>query len=281
MKRLILTAMLAASLPPLTLPMIAEAKAKPAKVAPVSVKAPVAKGPPKSLIETYRIAPGQQKAFLEFIDRCDEVNRRAGLSERQLYVHSDGAEFDYILIQPAETPEGKSEALDKAWDDLAMPSGPDFFFEIRKYIDTHTDTFAKGPTTAADYLNGTTPTAPPVYWKSGDVTKTLIEIYRIAPGQQKAFLQFIAKTDEVNRKVGVPPRQLFVHADGADWDFLLIQPAELPPEQQAALDKAWDESGLPSGAAFFFAIRQMIASHSDSFTKGPTTARDFLASDKK
>lgn len=277
MKRLILTAMLATSLPMLAFPMIAEAKAKPAKVAPAPVKASV----PKSLIETYRIAPGQQKAFLQFIDRCDEVNRRAGLPERQLYVHSDGASFDYILIQPAETPEGKSEALDKAWDDLAMPSGPDFFFEIRKYIDTHTDTFAKGPTTAADYLNGTTPPAPPVYWKSGTFAKTMIEIYRIAPGQQKAFLQFIAKADEVNKKAGVPPRQLFVHADGADWDFLFLQPDELPPEQQAAMDKAWDESGLPSGADFFVDIRTYIADHSDTVTKGPTTAAAYLATMKK
>src|SRR5271156_2397428 len=47
-----------------------------------------------------------------------------------------------------------------------------------------------------------------------------IEIYRIAPGQQEAFLKFIALCDQVNIAAGVPPRQLYVHQEGASWDFL-------------------------------------------------------------
>jgi hypothetical protein len=108
-----------------------------------------------------------------------------------------------------------------------------------------------------------------------------IEIYRIAPGQQEAFLRFSAKCDEANRLAGVPPRQLYVHQDGADWDFLVIQPSELPPEKSAALAKAWKEVGLPSGANFFFEIRKFIAVHTDTATTGPTTAADYLASMKK
>jgi hypothetical protein len=110
------------------------------------------------------------------------------------------------------------------------------------------------------------------------IGRQLVEIYRIAPGQHQAFLEFIVKTDEANRIAGLPPRQLYVHADGADWDFILIQPAETPPGKQAALDAAWDKVGLPSGADFFLEIRKYIAEHSDSFAKGPTTAAEFLAS---
>ena len=113
------------------------------------------------------------------------------------------------------------------------------------------------------------PAAPP---------RSMVEIYRIAPGQHQAFLQFIAQCDEANRLAGLPARQLYVHSDGADWDFVLVQPAETPKDKQAALDAAWKKLGLPSGANFFFAIRQFIAEHSDTSATGPTTAKDYLES---
>jgi hypothetical protein len=108
--------------------------------------------------------------------------------------------------------------------------------------------------------------------------RSLVEIYRIAPGKHEEFLKLIAKTDEANRLAGLPPRQLYVHSDGADWDFILIQPAETPPDKQAAADAAWEKAGLPSGADFFLEIRKYIAEHSDTYAKGPTTAAEFLAS---
>ena len=108
-------------------------------------------------------------------------------------------------------------------------------------------------------------------------TKMMVEIYRIAPGQHEAFLREIARYDEANRIAGVPPRQLYVHSDGADWDFILIQPDEYPPDKQAALDSAWKKLGLPSGADFFLNYRRFIADHTDTVAIGPTTAADYLA----
>ena len=115
---------------------------------------------------------------------------------------------------------------------------------------------------------------------AADVPRMLVEIYRIAPGQHTAFLEAIAKYDEANRMAELPPRQLYVHSDGASWDFMLIQPAETPPEKIAALNAAWEKLGLPSGADFFLSFRQYIASHEDTFVLGPTTAADYLASRK-
>lgn len=108
-------------------------------------------------------------------------------------------------------------------------------------------------------------------------TKMMVEIYRIAPGQHEAFLKEIARYDEANRLAGVPPRQLYVHSDGADWDFMLIQPDEYPPAQQAALDRAWKQLGLPSGIDFFLNYRRFIASHTDTVAIGPTSAAEYLA----
>ncbi len=104
-----------------------------------------------------------------------------------------------------------------------------------------------------------------------------LELYRIAPGQHEAFLRFIARCDAVNRAAGVAPRQLFVHSDGAEWDFMLLQPAHYLPAEQARIDAAWDKLGMPSGADFFVAIRKFIATHTDTTVHGPTTAADYLA----
>jgi len=104
-----------------------------------------------------------------------------------------------------------------------------------------------------------------------------IEIYRIAPGQQEAFLKFVALCDQVNIAAGVAPRQLYVHQDGASWDFLFIQPEDYTPAQDAALRAAGQRLRLPTGANFFFEIRRYIAEHTDTAALGPTTAADYLA----
>lgn len=114
-----------------------------------------------------------------------------------------------------------------------------------------------------------------------EVPRMVVEIYRIAPGQHTAFLQAIARYDEANKMAGLPPRQLYVHSDGANWDFMLIQPAETPEDKAAALKAAWEKLALPTGADFFLSFRQFIASHEDTFVNGPTTAADYLASRKK
>jgi hypothetical protein len=116
---------------------------------------------------------------------------------------------------------------------------------------------------------------------AAEVPRMVVEIYRIAPGQHTAFLEAIAKFDEANKMAGLPPRQLYVHSDGASWDFMLIQPAETPADKVEALNAAWAKLGLPSGADFFLSFRQYIAEHTDTFVSGPTTAADYLATRKK
>ena len=116
---------------------------------------------------------------------------------------------------------------------------------------------------------------------AADVPRMLVEIYHVAPGQHAAFLEAIAKYDEANRIAGLPPPQLYVHEDGASWDFMLIQPAETPADKAPALKAAWEKLGLPTGADFFISFRQFIASHEDTFVNGPTTAADYLATRKK
>jgi hypothetical protein len=110
-----------------------------------------------------------------------------------------------------------------------------------------------------------------------DSSQKAIEIYRIAPGQHVAFMKFIALCDEANKQAGMPPRQLYVHQDGASWDFLLIQPEDVTPEQSKALDAAFKRLKIPQGAKFFVAIRQFMIEHTDTVATGPTTAAEWLS----
>jgi hypothetical protein len=112
-------------------------------------------------------------------------------------------------------------------------------------------------------------------------SRMAVEIYRIAPGQQEAFLRLIDLYDQANRAAGLPPRQLYVHQDGADWDFLIIQPEDTTPEQDKLVDAELKRLGAPQGAKFFLEIRKFIASHTDTVASGPTTAGDWLAQLKR
>jgi len=109
----------------------------------------------------------------------------------------------------------------------------------------------------------------------GDDEK-MIEIYHIAPGKQVEFLKLIALYDQANVQAGLPARELYVHADGAAWDFLLIQDEDVAPEKAKLRNEALKKLGAPTGAKFWVAIRQTIAEHTDTVATGPTTAADWL-----
>lgn len=107
-------------------------------------------------------------------------------------------------------------------------------------------------------------------------TEKVIEIYHIAPGKHVEFLKLIALYDEANKRAGLPPRQLYVHADGGAWDFLLIQDEDVDPAKAKIRNEALKQLGAPTGQKFWIAIRQTIAEHTDTVANGPTTAGDWL-----
>jgi len=109
----------------------------------------------------------------------------------------------------------------------------------------------------------------------GDSKEMLVEIYRIAPGKHEEFLRQIALYDRANAEAGLPARQLFVHQDGAAWDYLILQPAHHSDEENDKLDAAFKKLGIPQGAKFSIAFRQLIAEHTDTFVEA-TTAAEYL-----
>lgn len=104
------------------------------------------------MIEIYHIAPGKHVEFLKLIAQYDEANRQAGLPPRELYVHSDGGAWDFLLIQNETVDPAKQALVDAALKKLGAPTGAKFWVAIRQTIAEHTDTVATGPTSAGDWL---------------------------------------------------------------------------------------------------------------------------------
>jgi hypothetical protein len=110
----------------------------------------VSQDAPTSVVSIYHVAPGQQVGFLKWLAHQDEMAAAAGVARGQLYVHTDGDSWDYVVVSPATT-----EAQDDAIDAIARKMGINprrGGLDLRKYLTSHTDTFTRGPTTAGDYL---------------------------------------------------------------------------------------------------------------------------------
>lgn len=107
--------------------------------------------PPRARIALYRAAPGQQVALLKYFAAQDRAAQAAGVPTGQLYAHTDGDSWDYLAIDPVTT-DAQDDAVDAAAKKMGIPTGPAAALEFRKYIAVHTDTFAIGPTTPAQYL---------------------------------------------------------------------------------------------------------------------------------
>jgi hypothetical protein len=109
-----------------------------------------------------------------------------------------------------------------------------------------------------------------------ETASQIVSVYRAAPGHQEQLLQWLARQDEVNRAAGLPAVQLYVHQNGASWDYMAIAP-QTTAEQDRAVDEAARGMGAATGPRAGMELRQHIAEHSDTLVAGPTTAAEWLA----
>ena len=106
---------------------------------------------PQHIVSLYRAAPGQQAALLKWMARQDQVSAAAGLPASQIYVHTSGDSWDYLVINPVTT-KVQDDAFDAAAKKMGVTNGPRASIEFRTMIASHTDTTANGPQTAAQIL---------------------------------------------------------------------------------------------------------------------------------
>lgn len=114
-----------------------------------------AAGPGKVLVSIFHVAPGKHLDFLKWQAAYEAVDKEAGLSIGQWYVHTDGDSWDFVSIVAQRTP-----AEDKKVEDLLKKKGLKTGFasalEFRQFVSSHTDTFALGPQSAADLVKAAT-----------------------------------------------------------------------------------------------------------------------------
>lgn len=106
---------------------------------------------PEHIVSLYRAAPGQQVALLKWMARQDQAAQAAGLPASQIYVHTSGDSWDYMVINPVTT-KAQDDAVDAAAKKMGIAFGPRGGIEFRTMIASHTDTTSNGPMTAAQIL---------------------------------------------------------------------------------------------------------------------------------
>jgi hypothetical protein len=111
----------------------------------------VAQNSGRGIVSLYHAAPGHQVMLLQWLAEQDRIAAAAGLPGGQLYAHTDGDSWDYLVVFPQTTP-AQDEALDAAAKKLGLAYGPRVGIELRKHITSHTDTLVRGPMTAREYL---------------------------------------------------------------------------------------------------------------------------------
>lgn len=110
-----------------------------------------AEEPGEALVSIYRVAPGKHLEFLKWQAAREAIDKEAGVPAAQWYVHADGDSWDFVVIAPAvsDAQEDKVEELAKK---KGLTTGFKASLEFRKFVSSHTDTFALGPTTAAQLV---------------------------------------------------------------------------------------------------------------------------------
>lgn len=101
--------------------------------------------------------------------------------------------------------------------------------------------------------------------------RAIVSIYRIAPGKQLDFLRWQAARDAAATEAGLPATQWYAHMDGDSWDFVSIGPVT-DDAQDDKVESILKGKKLTTGFKASLEFRTMIASHTDTFARGPTTA---------
>jgi len=102
----------------------------------------------RARISIYEVAPGRHLDFLKWLAAREEAAREAGVPAAQLYAHTDGDRWDYLVIWPVATAE-QDRKVDEMVAGKGLKTGFPAALEFRELLSSHTDTFVNGPTTAA------------------------------------------------------------------------------------------------------------------------------------
>jgi hypothetical protein len=105
----------------------------------------------KAVVAIYRVAPGKHLDMLKWFAAREAIDKEAGIRPTQWYVHTDGDSWDFVSIAP-QLSDAESAKVDELSKKKGLKTGFPAALEFRQFVSSHTDTFARGPTTAADLV---------------------------------------------------------------------------------------------------------------------------------
>ena len=100
------------------------------------------------IVSIYHVAPGKQLDFLRWQAARDAASVEAGVGATQWYAHIDGDSWDFVGISPVTT-DAQDDKVDQILSGKGLTTGFKAGLEFRTFVSSHTDTCARGPTTAA------------------------------------------------------------------------------------------------------------------------------------
>jgi hypothetical protein len=106
---------------------------------------------------------------------------------------------------------------------------------------------------------------------SAEPGKVVVSIYHVAPGKQLEFLRWMSARDALSREAGVAATQWYAHTDGDSWDYVGISP-QTTAAQDDKVDELAKRKGMTTGFKSGLEFRTLVASHTDTFARGPMTA---------
>ncbi|HXT20288.1 MAG TPA: hypothetical protein VN923_06035 [Thermoanaerobaculia bacterium] len=109
------------------------------------------KEPPHVIVSLYRVAPGKHLDFLKWMATNEAIDKQAGVPSPQVYVHTNGDSWDYMVIAPELSDEQQAK-VDEAAKGRGRKVGFGASLEFRTYMQWHTDTFANGPMSASELV---------------------------------------------------------------------------------------------------------------------------------
>ena len=110
-----------------------------------------AKETPHVIVSLYRVAPGKHLDFIKWMAANEAIDKEAGVPSPQIYVHTNGDAWDYMVIAP-ELTDAQQDKQDAAAKAHGRKIGFGASLEFRTYMAWHTDTFANGPTSATELV---------------------------------------------------------------------------------------------------------------------------------
>lgn len=106
-----------------------------------------------------------------------------------------------------------------------------------------------------------------------DTTERVVTVMHAAPGKYRELVDFLVETDRIRAEASLAPRQIYRHRNGANWDFLVIEPP-LVADEDDRMEAAAKKLGIKPNPGTF---RNLVMDHEDTTVGGPTTAAAILA----